>query len=217
MKDYLQGSRQDAKYFVPITKPVLFHKQDLPLDPYTLGALIGDGGLTQRVTFTTEDPEIIEYFKLPQGAEIVKTKSSKYTYSVRGTVREGRHIINPVTKILNELGLMGKKSTEKEIPQVYLRSSSTQRMELLRGLMDTDGYISTQGNIEFSASNEKLAFQVKYLCESLGIRCSLSVRETACLDNFRLKILTSKEIFKLSRKLERLNLNPSKYAKTNRE
>jgi len=179
--------------------------------------LIGDGGLTQRVTFTTADPEILDYIKLPEGCKVEKLKSAKYAYSITGTKREGRHMVNPMKDLVEDLGLMYKKSDKKVIPQKYLYGSVKQRMELLRGLMDTDGYISKKGNIEFSVSNKKLVYQVKQLCESLGIRCSLSVRQTACLDNFRLKILTSKEIFRLKRKLDRLNTNPSKYAKTNRE
>lgn len=214
--DYKTEKRKDAKYFIDLCNPLMYEWKDQKIHPYTLGALLGDGGLTQRITFTTADPEILDYMELPEGCEIVKTPSSKYAYSIRGTERQGKNTVNPVTAALKEYGLWGKKSTEKFIPEEYMKGDFWQRVMLLRGLMDTDGSISKKGQIEFSQSNKILAYQVKELCEGLGIRCKISERETTHKKSYRLNIITSNDIFLLKRKSERINRNPSNYASTNR-
>ena len=211
LPDYRYGKRGDAKYFIKYCDPIQYPHKNLPIDPYTLGALLGDGGLTQRIVFTTDDPEILREFILPENCKIKKLKS-KYAYSI--VKKQGK--LNPLTETLKELGLFGKKSTEKFIPEVYMRSSAEQRIHLLQGLMDTDGSITKNGQIEFSQSNKILAEQVRTLCETLGIRCKLVVRKTKKRDSYRLNIITSNPIFRLQRKLKRLNLKPSKYAVTNR-
>ena len=87
---------------------------------------------------------------------------------------------------------------------MYMRSSIEQRMELIRGLMDTDGTCGKDGCIEFSSSSPQLAHDVLEVLRSLGILCSITKRKTSKLDNYRIYILTSEPIFKLKRKLERL-------------
>lgn len=210
--DYNKGSRGDSRYFIRLTKPVKYSYKDVKIDPYTLGAILGDGGITQRVTFTTEDKEILNYFKLPEGNLIVNNKE-KFSYAIVGKDKG----INPLTEHLRSYNLFGKKSDEKFIPNDYLYGSIDQRLELLRGLMDTDGSISKKGQIELSLSNEVMINQVKKLCESLGIRCSISKRKTTHKDSYRLNIITSEPIFKLKRKLDRINTTPSSYANTNRK
>jgi replicative DNA helicase len=181
--------------------------------------LLGDGGLTKnRVTFTTADKEMLEYIKLPEGVRINKIPSGKYAYSIVSTTTSKNKLNkNTILNELKSLDLIGKKSEDKFIPTQYKLSSEFQRLELLQGLLDTDGFVSPKGQIEYSSSSKQLAYDVKFLCESLGIRCNLTKRKTKKLDNYRLKILTSKPIFKLKRKLDKLNTNPSKYANTNRE
>jgi intein/homing endonuclease len=63
---------------------------------------------------------------------------------------------------------MGKRSCEKFIPDEYLNGSTNQRLELLQGLMDTDGTIGKQGSSSFCTTSIKLAHQVQYLVRSLG-------------------------------------------------
>lgn len=211
--DYKQGKGGDAKYFIPYIKPLKYSVKNLPIDPYTLGVLLGDGGLTQRVTLTTEDPEILDYIKLPDNCEVRKN-SGKYQYSIVGTCRVGRHIVNPISKELKLMGLLGKKTADKFIPDKYFYGSYKQRLELLQGLMDTGGYVSKKGQIEFSSSTKELAYGVKRLCETLGIRCQIKKRKTIARDNYRLYLITSLPVFKLRRKLERININSSNREKT---
>ena len=215
LKDYKIGKRGDSRYFIKINAPIDYPEKNLPIDPYTLGLLLGDGGLTQRVTFTTADKELIDNMKLPKGVEIVKQEGNKYGYSIRGTKRIGQHIVNPLADMLKNLGLL--KKSYKFIPTIYKHASINQRMELLRGLIDTDGYIGKKGEIEYSSSDSRLAVEVVRLCRSLGIRTRISKRKTKGKDNFRIFLLTGKPICKLKRKLNRLNTTPSKYTIKNRE
>lgn len=227
-ENYLANPRksgvQDSKYFIPIAKEIEYKVKDLPLDPYLLGFLIGDGGLTQHVTFTTADLECIEY--LQKGlldyptCSIKKVSSAKYGYSITTDTKQE----NPLFKILKDLNLIGH-TIDKHIPSMYQYGSIEQRMELLRGLMDTDGYISKAGNCEFTTISQQLSEDVCKLLGSLGIRYKVSIKigsykkdsiKINCNKVYRILILTSKPIFKLKRKLSRINTSLSKYALTNR-
>lgn len=141
-------------YFLPKSQPLQFPEKNLPLDPYTLGILIGDGSTTANISYTSNDPEIKDYIPY----NVTKHKSP-YVYGVTG--------INHIIKELN----LKCKAEHKFIPEEYKQSSIEQRFELLRGLMDTDGSIDKSGSVEFSTSSEKLKEDVMFLLRSLGIMC----------------------------------------------
>lgn len=227
-KSYLRlprkNGKQDSKYFVPYSKPIEYPKVDLSIDPYLLGFMVGDGGLTQsRLTFTTADTEVLDYLRqgMPNDTIINKIKSSKYAYSIVG-IKPG---INSLLNKFRDLGLM-KHTRDKSIPDIYLKASVEQRLELLRGLMDTDGYIGIKGNSEFTTISEQLSKDVSKLLHSLGIRHTVKVKQSTykkngenvkCSKTYRFNIITSLPIFKLKRKLERLNTDLKSYPKANRE
>jgi hypothetical protein len=151
-------------HFIPIAKPVNFHPKEHLIHPYLLGALIGDGGLTTCTSFTTADQEIIESIKkvLPENHDIHATKN-KYGYAIVGQQQK-----NPVWEEIKRFNL-NVKSDLKFIPKEYLIDSIENRISLLRGLMDTDGYaISSSGRACYTTTSQKLAFDVKELVESLG-------------------------------------------------
>lgn len=137
--------------------------QNLPLDPYLCGALLGDGGLSGNgVKFTTDDPELIAEFEenLPKSAKISKIQNSKYDYYIAG-----------LAPVVEKLGLKGKRSWEKFIPEEYKWTTAVNRLALLQGLMDTDGYCNPNGmSTEFSTTSRQLAEDVRDLCMSLGIK-----------------------------------------------
>lgn len=83
---------------------------------------------------------------------------------------------NPIIRILKELNLYGKKSYNKFIPKQYLYASLEDRIDLLRGLMDTDGCIKKSGEMSFCTSSEQLANDIIELIRSLGGRASLHSR-----------------------------------------
>ena len=154
----------ERKFFIPMASPVEMDHTDLPLDPYTLGALLGDGGLTQSPRLTTMDPDLIGYLVLPEGVTAnprPPTGSLATTYMLTSP----RGQANPLLEILRELDCC-VRSWEKHIPNQYLRSSIDQRWELLRGLLDTDGECG--GSIGYTTTSRQLANDVVELIQSLG-------------------------------------------------
>ena len=171
-KTYYKEKGGSNKWQIPIVKPIEFISNELPLNPYLLGLILGDGGITTNsVSFTTEDVEIVETIKsiLPENSQIVKNGSSKYGY--RLTKKTGH--TNPIIQTLKDLKLMGCGSHDKFIPNIYKYSSINDRLEILKGLMDTDGTcsISKKENFEgteFSTVSEKLCDDVIEIVHSLG-------------------------------------------------
>lgn len=159
----------DRHTHIPMCAPVEYEEANLPIDPYTLGVLIGDGSLTsEMVSFTSADIEIVERVSgfLSSGLKTNKL-SNKYAYSIsRGNT--GYHKENEINSALVSIGLKGKKSQDKFIPTLYLQAGIEQRKELLRGLMDTDGYICTNHSISFSTTSRRLAVDIRELIQSLG-------------------------------------------------
>jgi hypothetical protein len=216
------------KFYLPEIKPVEYSERDFKIHPYIIGALIGDGKINKSsLNISSEDLEIIEKFKklLPDYNLKLDTgknntnKNISYYISYKG---DDKYIIdkygaNPLRRELISLNL-NKTCKEKRIPEIYQRGSIEQRMELLKGLMDTDGSINTEGSIEYTTINKKLAEDVLYLCRSLGIKCQLGEDNrigrisklpqgsTHITKNiyYRVFIRTSLPIFSLNRKLSRI-------------
>lgn len=155
-----------------------FTEQKTPLDPYLIGVLIGDGGLTQgKVCVSTIDEEMLEFVSAAIPAECVLLHSDRCTYDI--AIGSDLPLYrNPVATGLRELGLMGKKSYEKSIPKSYLINSVDVRLEVLRGIMDTDGTISEHGHAELSTTSPDLARDVEFLVRSLGGQCKTRWRTT---------------------------------------
>lgn len=143
------------KVVVPTTKPVEFAAQDVILDPYLLGLLLGNGVLRRKSStmISTANPEVLKAFT-DAGYQI--NQSNKYDYRV--------------------LGLEGKHSYDKRVPTQYLWNSVDVRKAILAGLLDTDGSIDQNNGIEYSTSSEGLAQDVAFLARSLGARVTMSSR-----------------------------------------
>ena len=168
------------KWSVPLVSLVEFDEQELPLDPYILGCLIGDGGFSGRgVRFTTTDQELVNNLKSfaeNHNLSINKVSGSEIDYQISSDGTAGS---NAVTNALKNLNLMGLTSKEKFIPYLYKHSSSQQRIELIRGLMDTDGYNATKF-AEYATSSQRLSEDVAYILRSLGYKAVVSKRTTKC-------------------------------------
>jgi phosphate starvation-inducible protein PhoH and related proteins len=158
-----------------LTAPAEFEPRDVPMDPYALGLLLGDGCLTTATTpsFTTTDPELVQALKaaLPEVEARAKTEID-YVLNHRGIGRGGVIVANPVTAVLRELGLAGTRSSTKFVPPHYLYNSSGVRSAVLQGLLDTDGGPVTQAGrscrVQYTTSSERLRDDVLFLVRSLG-------------------------------------------------
>lgn len=149
----------------------------LPIDPYFLGLILGNGCLTgASITYSTQDQCTIDYIQniLPTSVSI--KHRSGYDYAITNKVRDGKG--NVVIQSLRDLGLFGKLSNTKFVPSVYLSSSTQQRLAILQGLLDTDGTVGKDGNISFGTTSNQLAKDVQYLVRSLGGIAAISNRQT---------------------------------------
>lgn len=159
----------------PVNGAIQFETKDLPIDPYAFGVLLGDGGFTtDSVTFTNTEKDILDRLNshITDLGEFVPRKGNDIQYVFRSTVfaKGNQYELN---SRLTSLQLRGKHSMEKFIPKMYLESSVEQRLELLKGLIDTDGHIDNKGHISFTTHSFKLSEDFVYLCRSLGYRCTV--------------------------------------------
>ena len=180
LKSYVinNKTRKKLNYRIPIISPVEYGKKNLKINPYLLGFLIGDGGLSQSsVRFTTVDSELLD--KVTSIIDVdypnlsVKRVSETISYSITGI----KGVKNELMGQIKELGL-NVLSYNKHIPNEYLFSPIDDRIKLLQGLMDADGYASKVGRVQFSTTSEQLAQNVRELVLSLGGFCKIRQKST---------------------------------------
>ena len=206
------------RYYLPEIKPVPYQEKQLPIHPYILGALLGDGTINRKgksIKISTADQEIVDEFArlLGEDYELVKDNSC-YNYRIKYKKRfdkeicakyeNGKFGVNPLSREITKLGL-NVSCEYKFIPTEYVYSSIEQRMELVRGLMDTDGTISKDGSCMFANTSKSLVQDLAFVLRSLGIRCEINTyQKDNCKLLYRLYIRTKEPIFKLTRKLNRI-------------
>jgi replicative DNA helicase len=160
------------------------HTCSLPLDPWLLGALLGDGRISGgSVVFSTADQEMLERLMTAAGDGYELRVVGGYDYRVvqaGGAHRKGVQGVSPnqIKEALKSLGLWGLKSEEKFIPETYLLAGRQKRLQLLQGLLDTDGWVESWGSIRFCSSSERLARNVVDLVRSLGGWATLRKKPT---------------------------------------
>lgn len=200
------GKGMEFKYRVPMASPVEYPEAELPIHPYVLGVWLGDG-TSSDTNVTCSDSDKDEMMRLVE--ECGHTcKWHKYTNRAGcfGIDKGHKGRQNPLRDTLRKLGVF----ENKHIPEVYMRSSVEQRMELIRGLMDTDGFCEKRGQCEFSQKDEAFIDQFRELLASLGIKSSKREKTIRCngKDCRAFSVLfycdKTNPCFKLQRKKERL-------------
>ncbi|MCP9488057.1 MAG: PhoH family protein [Gaiellaceae bacterium MAG52_C11] len=164
------------RYELPLlSAPAEFPPREVPLDPYALGLLLGDGCLTTTTTpsFSTRDFELaVALEDALEGIELRRKGAGDYVLRNREGHRGGVAVANPVTAILRDLMLSGATSVTKFIPLDYLLNRSDVRIAVLQGLLDTDGGPVTQEGrscqIQYTTGSEVLRDDVVFLVRSLG-------------------------------------------------
>jgi phosphate starvation-inducible protein PhoH and related proteins len=158
-----------------LSAPVDFESRPIPLDPYALGLLLGDGCFSCRATptFATTDPELAEALgRLIPGIEVRRKTEVDYVLNRIRLPGEVITIENPVTGAMRRLGLAGAKSNSKFVPDDYLFNSFDVRLAVLQGLFDSDGGpVTQQGRtcrIQFTTVSDRLRDHVVFLVQSLG-------------------------------------------------
>ena len=213
----LKYKRYNNRLYIPVISGDFgVANYDVPVDPYVLGCLIGDGDVSSPTPrMTSIDEQIIENIKkrLPGGYSIRKS-SSKYQYSIVTKDIPGRSMINgnkfggkygdkyqkihyKLTEALKSIGLYGKYSYDKFIPEIYFKSPLNARIDLLRGLFDTDGWVEKNKAVRFSSASRKLAEDVQALIRSIGGLCSISVKKGMYVKNGERKYTTQQYVCKI--------------------
>jgi phosphate starvation-inducible protein PhoH and related proteins len=164
------------RYELPLlSAPVCMPNRDVPMDPYALGLLLGDGCLTGSTTpsFSTRDPELVEALgELIPGIRVRHTAGPDYVLPRLRGAGEPVTLENPITGVARRLGLAGCRSEAKFVPELYLYNSAEIRLSVLQGLLDSDGGPVRQAGrtcrIEYVTTSRKLHDDVLFLVRSLG-------------------------------------------------
>lgn len=167
----------------------------LPLDPYLFGIWLGDG-TTSNGGITTPDVEMIDAFR-DQGWKIGAISSKP------GNLAQTYRIVGLTTR-LRQTGVLGFK----HIPPAYLRSSVSQRLALVQGMMDTDGTVAKHsGSAEFCTTDEPLATGMHELLVSLGMKATIrpgiaKLNGVEIGPKWTIKVVANRSLFRLPRKAE---------------
>jgi phosphate starvation-inducible PhoH-like protein len=163
------------RYELPmLSGAVEFPERDVPLDPYALGLLLGDGCLTGATTpsFATSDLELVGSLSAGFGARVDVHHKGGVDYVLRNTLGRRGSLPNPVTVMLRDLGLCGTRSATKFVPEAYLYNAPAVRHALLQGLLDTDGGPVVQDGrtcrVQYVTNSPALREAVVFLVRSLG-------------------------------------------------
>lgn len=173
------GGLDTNKIEIPLCAPVHYTPQVLPIDPYVLGALLGDGGIKHRVYFSNIDQGVLYQVMARLPAGVCLRHSDRCSYRISHEKPGTTPTPTSVKTALVDLGLFGKGSDDKFIPERYLRASPAERLLVLQGLMDTDGYCAKDGTTQFSSNSPDLREGVIELVLSLGGTARRSEKVTA--------------------------------------
>lgn len=170
-----------SKWVFPYLDKVEFEEKKYVIDPYVLGVLIADGSMCRNVVAFSNavyDFEIKDKVNnlLLEGYELHTRKTGENCeQSLIALKQAGGKCRNSYMTYLRSIGL-NVKSREKFIPEEYLFGSIEQRIDLLRGLMDCDGYIDPKSRYKYSTYSSRLAEDVCKLVRSLGGYAKISMQ-----------------------------------------
>lgn len=143
---------------------------EITIEPYLLGLLLGDGSLNGQIGITTVDKTILNYIYKCADDYNLTIRKNGISYYFRGNKRKYQ---NKLRNQLRELNLLGCGSGDKYIPIIYKTSSRDNRLNILAGLMDSDGSLS-RGGFDYISKSEQLSKDVAYIARSLGLAAYVS-------------------------------------------
>ena len=196
---------------IPKNKGVEMPYNKTKVDAYTFGLLLGDGSFRYCSCYYTQDPKDLEIERKYIPYNIIKWKA-KYAYRIN---------IPNWHKILEEYGLYNKKSEDKFIPDEYKYNSKKVRLNLLKGLMDSDGTLDNKGRYIIALSSKRMIEDIAFICRSLGYNCSYTIKKTGykvngvikeCLPSYALTIFTRDIIANLPRKQKKEKIITNQYS-----
>jgi hypothetical protein len=208
----------EANFGIRLAAPLQLPDADLPLDPYVLGAWLGHGSrghgqFTAGTALSCPDPDtgITDQQHL-----IGRLTDAGFTAYPLPSSPDKTVSVPGLRRTLHEVGVL----RTKHIPTLFLRASYRQRLEVLRGLMDTDGTVDANGSCELSLCDERLAHDALELIRSLGIKVAMRegpatiteadpdrpghTRRRVTGTRYRMTFTTGTQVFSLPRKARRI-------------
>ena len=204
INDLVIGKKKNTEYKwdIPLPNPVNYASKDIHIDPYVLGVLLGDGSVANGTCcYHTADNEIHEYMQnyfnsLGLDVKFESKKSKATTWRVNGFQNQ-----------LRKIGIFGHNCYNKFIPKDYIYNSIDVRLNVLAGLLDTDGDCtidkrSRQSRTRFCSVSYQLCLDIKSIVNSLGGLCSINKQTVNMYTSYRCEIRLPSNMnpFKLSRK-----------------
>lgn len=201
-----KGKYKESKYYIVGNQGADFNEQDLPLPSYFIGLMLGDGCFTRSRHHKAEfasAPEDLETYKLyvPYNCKTLDDRHHRWD-------------VPNIGKILKSLGLAECKSHTKFIPDCYKFNSKLNRLELLRGLLDTDGTIGYGGNPEYTTVSKQLANDILFVARSCGINCNIQYLHNSYGSVYKVIFYTNIPLFHLERKKSRQKITKTRAYKT---
>ena len=167
VRDYLKLSKRKKHHLMQYSVSVEYDNTDVLIPPYLLGLWLGDGSKSSSI-ITNVDDEIHAYCELIAPSINLKYKKTNSKKGVPDLSLSGIRGKSYRT-LLNEYGLY----KNKHIPNEYLINTRENRLNLLAGLIDSDGFY-INGVFEITQKNKILAYNIYDLALSLGFRVSIS-------------------------------------------
>jgi hypothetical protein len=184
------GDRVERNHRIRLAAPLQLPAADLPLDPYVLGCWLGDGSSEgASITCSYGDTALIDEIRRC-GVDANETRTSNEgsgSFYLTFPGQKGKRG-STVRAVLRSMGVWGNK----HVPAAYLRASEAQRLALLQGMMDTDGYASKAGQCEFTTTSPKLRDGFVELATSLGYKPTVktaraTIGGTDCGEKYRVQ------------------------------
>ena len=212
----LQDNDGGYRIKVPMVNMINYSEKTYSISPYVMGLILGDGSFrysksNKSFCFSSSDKILPETIAKEFNCVAVKNSEKNYswTFTLKNCSSNKKKLwVEDILKSYPDL--WNKKSEDKYIPEDYLIGSYQQRLELLQGLMDTDGCINTTGTTTFTTVSKNMALQIQRLCYSLGFSAKIheDFREKYSLGvayRVELQLCHSDKpkLFKLNRKKER--------------
>ena len=181
VREYLTKSKSwrhlRKLYRVPVNFSI---PKNLPIPPHTLGLLLGDGIMTNAIGLTSAEEELGDEFSRYAesiGCSVRVTENDRNVPTYYAVVAKGAK--NPLFEILHQLGLRGHCAHNKFIPKEYLTASRSDRLQLLAGLLDSDGFFDGHC-LEITTQSRELAGDIVFLARSLGFMANCHEKYCAC-------------------------------------
>lgn len=201
-----KGKYKESIYYIPKNEGVEFEEQEIPLNPYFLGLLLGDGTFScitkTQVKFASCIPDMEVYMNI-----------LGYKYKTWDDRHHNIYYDN-IKEIIKSLGLIETRSKTKFVPDIYKYNSKEIRLELLRGLLDTDGYCDKNGNCNYSSISKQLAEDVLFLARSLGINGNILEQSNKYGPIYLVRFYTNIRLFNLPRKYQKQKITKTRAYKT---